>query len=153
MSNTFQNALYSRAAAGQTGFYSLSSANGTFVSTNNGVFGSYLVNAVGYNLSDVTVGTGVVALSGNIPVTITLNKYENGVTTGDAATTLTIAVSANTTLTFGLILGTTGARSTVYVPFNFVSSNGNRTYSVDLSAASTFFTDPENRRLRVLEYI
>jgi hypothetical protein len=153
MSNTFQNALYSRATDGQTGFYSLSSTNGTFVTLNNGVFGSYSVNAIGYNLSDVTIGTGVVALSGNKPITITVNKFENGVSTGDDATTLTIAVSANTPITFGLILGTSALRSTVYVPFNFVSSNGNRTYSVDLSAASPFFTDPENRRLRVLEYI
>jgi hypothetical protein len=153
MSNTFQNALYSRATDGQTGFYSLSSANGTFVTLNNGAFGDYSVNAIGYDLSDVTIGTGVVALSGNKPITITVNKFENGVSTGDDATTLTIAVSANTPITFGLILGTSALRSTIYVPFDFVSSNGNRTYSVDLSAASTFFTDPENRRLRVLEYI
>lgn len=152
MSNTFQNALYSRAAAGDTGFYSLSSDNGKFVTTNNGVFGDYSVNAIGFNEDDVTIGTNVVALSGNKPITITLNKYENGVSTGDAATTLTIAVSANTPLTFGLILGTSALRSTVYVPFTFVSSNGNRTYSVDLSAASTFFTDPDNRRLHNLGY-
>lgn len=152
MSNTFQNALYSRAAAGDTGFYSLSSDNGKFVTVNNGVFGNYLVNAIGFDESDITIGTGVVALSGNIPITITVNKFENGVSTGDAATTLTIAVSANTPLTFGLILGTSALRSTVYVPFTFVSSNGNRTYSVDLSAASTFFTDPDNRRLHNLGY-
>lgn len=152
MSNTFQNALYSRAVAGGTGFYSLSSDNGVFVTTNNGVFGDYSVNAIGFNEDDVTIGTGVVALSGDIPITITVNKFENGVSTGDDATTLTIAVSANTPLTFGLILGTSALRSTIYVPFTFVSSNGNRTYSVDLSAATPFFTDPDNRRLHNLGY-
>ena len=152
------NALYSIGTL-NGGWYSLNSPGNEIRTTNNNSFATYDVCGNGYTLSQITIDS----LSANVthvaPWTLTLNKFNNGVTTGDSATTLSFTISANHALNMSLLLNpaaavwANSARATLAVPFVVpAGAHTNSSISVDLSAADVL-SDPETRRLVTLGYI
>ena len=160
MSYIYNNALYS--TTGGQGFYSLSSANGEITATNNNTFTTaYNVCGNGYNQADITInGTTVRATSA---YTFTVNKYNNGtLVTPNSSTTYTITVSSTNAIPMALLLNPANAvfnnlpHATLAVAYNIPANTnilGTTSISVDLSAATVDFSDPEKRRLHNLGYL
>jgi len=146
----YTEAVYAVAAQGQTGWFTLSSANNEVILLSAGTLGGANVVGIAYNQADVTVNT-TTTNSGQIsalraPVTVTLQPYVNGVHFGsDAPTTLQTSVSGSAGINYALLLAT---RSKV----NF-EITGTTTTAIDLSAATYDVSDKNTRRLISLSMI
>ena len=163
MSYIYTDALYS--TPGGNGFYSLSSDNAEIVATNNNTFtAAYNVCGDAYNQADITSTTPLsasVVRPAAAGYTVTIAKYNNGVVVSpNGTTTFTFTISSTAAIPMALLLVPTNSpypstsRSTLAVPFSIPAGTlSATTISVDLSAASTDYSDPERRRLYNLGYI
>jgi len=146
----YTDAVYAVAQQGQTGWFTLSSANNEVILLSAGTLGGTNVVGIAYNQVDVIANT-TTTNSGQIsalraPVTVTLQPYVNGVHFGsDAPTTFQTSISGSAGINYALLLAT---RSKV----NF-EITGTTTAAIDLSAATYDVSDKDSRRLVSLSMI